>query len=143
MKSGSISYGEGVRSRGNTCHRDTEARRKVITAITENIIGCAIEVHPNLGPGLLESIYEKALCRELTARSIHHEAQVSIPIVYKGDKLGEHRLDLLVENQVVERLEPVFKAQLLSYLKLTEKRVGLLINFNVPVLKDGVTRVVL
>ncbi|AJE04762.1 GxxExxY protein [Geobacter pickeringii] len=131
------------------CHRGTKTRRKAINAITDKIIGCAIEVHRNLGPGLLESIYEKALCHELGSRGLHYENQAVVPIVYKGSKLGEHRIDLLVENRVIvelkatERLEPVFKAQLLSYLKLTEKKVGLLINFNVPVLRDGVTRVVL
>jgi len=80
---------------------------------------------------------------------LHYANQAVIPIVYKGSKLGEHRIDLLIEDRVIvelkatERLEPVFKAQLLSYLKLTGKKVGLLINFNVPVLRDGVTRVVL
>ena len=112
-----------------------------LNAITEQIIGCAIEVHKNLGPGLLESIYEKALCCELDLRGIKHESQVMVPILYKGNLLGEHRLDLLVENEIiveikaVDRYEPVFNAQLLSYLKLTGKHLGLLVNFNVPALK--------
>lgn len=120
-----------------------------LNIITEKIIGCAIEVHKNLGPGLLESIYEKALCCELDLRKIEHENQVVVPIIYKGKQLGEHRLDLLVENEIiveikaVERHEPVFEAQLLSYLKLTGKNLGLLINFNVPVLKNGIKRIIL
>ena len=121
----------------------------MLNDITEQIIGCAIEVHRTLGPGLLESLYEKALCFELKARGILFLQQVVIPIIYKGVLLGEHRLDILVADQVVveikavDRMEPVFKAQLLSYLRLTGNKVGLLINFNVPVLKDGVTRMIL
>ena len=117
--------------------------------LTERIIGCAIEVHRNLGPGLLESIYEKALCLEFNMNIIQYESQVIVPIMYKGNNLGDCRLDLLVESEVilelkaVERMDPVFKAQLLSYLKMTGKKLGLLINFNVPFLKDGVTRVIL
>ncbi|HEY4745502.1 MAG TPA: GxxExxY protein [Desulfuromonadaceae bacterium] len=117
--------------------------------LTEKIIGCAIEVHRNLGPGLLESVYERALCHEFNERGMHYECQKIIPIDYKGTNLGEFRLDLLVEEKIivelkaVERDEPVFKAQLLSYLKLTGKQLGLLINFNVPLLKDGITRVIL
>jgi len=115
--------------------------------LTEKIIGCAIEVHRNLGPGLLESLYEKALCHEFQTNSIKFANQCVVPIHYKGEKLGEHRLDFLVEGKIVvelkavDRSEPVFKAQLLSYLKLTGNRLGLLINFNVPVLKDGITRI--
>ncbi|SNB46938.1 GxxExxY protein [Geobacter sp. DSM 9736] len=120
-----------------------------MNALTERIIGCAIEVHKNLGPGLLESVYEKALCYELSAGGLRFENQVAIPVVYKGNVLGEHRLDLLVEDLVivelkaVDRFDPVFKAQLLSYLRLAQKQLGLLINFNNPVLKDGITRVIL
>jgi GxxExxY protein len=117
--------------------------------LTERIIGCAIEVHRNLGPGLLESIYERASCLEFNMNGIQYESQVIVPIMYKGNNLGDCRLDLLIENEVilelkaVERMEPVYKAQLLSYLKMTGKKLGLLINFNVPFLKDGVTRVIL
>jgi GxxExxY protein len=117
--------------------------------ITEKIICCAIEVHKNLGPGLLESIYEKAICCEFDLKSVKYENQVIVPILYKGKQLGEHRLDLLIENEIivelkaVERYEPVFEAQLLSYLKLTGKHLGLLINFNVPVLKSGIKRLIL
>jgi len=120
-----------------------------LNAITEQIIGCAIEVHKNLGPGLLESIYEKALCCELDLRGRKYKSQVMVPILYKGKLLGEHRLDLLVENEIiveikaVERHEPVFNAQLLSYLKLTGKHLGLLVNFNVPTLKNGIKRIIL
>ena len=119
------------------------------TVLTEQIIGCAIEVHRNLGPGLLESIYEKALCHEFNARGMRYECQKIIPIIYKNINLGDFRLDLLIEDRIivelkaVERNDPVFKAQLLSYLKLTGKQLGLLINFNVPLLKDGITRVIL
>jgi GxxExxY protein len=85
----------------------------------------------------------------LEANGIKYENQVLVPVIYKGNKLGDHRLDILVEGQIiielkaVERIEPVFKAQLLSYLKMTGKKLGLLINFNVPVLKDGITRIIL
>jgi len=95
------------------------------------------------------NLYTRTLCHELETNDIRYENQISVPILYKGNKLGDHRLDLLVEGLVIvelkaaERIEPVFRAQLLSYMKLTEKKVGLLINFNVPVLKDGVTRVIL
>lgn len=117
--------------------------------LTEKIIGCAIEVHRNLGPGLLESIYEKALCHELNERGIKFECQKILPVVYKSVSLGEFRIDLVVENKIVvelkavERNDPVFKAQLLSYLKLTGHKLGLLINFNVPLLKDGISRIIL
>jgi len=117
--------------------------------LTERIIGAAIEVHRYLGPGLLESLYEKALCHELERREIKFSSQVSVPVVYKNIVLGEHRLDLLVEDTVivelkaVERIDPVFNAQLLSYLRLTQKKLGLLINFNVPLLRDGISRIIL
>jgi GxxExxY protein len=120
-----------------------------LNVITDKIIKCAIEVHKNLGPGLLESIYEKAMCYELSTEDINFSNQVIIPITYKGTSLGEHRLDFLVESEVivefkaVDRMDPVFKAQVLSYLRLTGKKLGLLINFNVPVLKDGIQRVIL
>lgn len=94
-------------------------------------------------------MYEKALCYELGTNNISYQCQSVIPIRYKGTNLGDHRLDLLVEDEIivelkaVDRLDPVFKAQVLSYLKLTDKKLGLLINFNVPVLKDGITRIIL
>lgn len=117
--------------------------------ITEKIIGCAIEVHKTLGPGLLESIYEKALCYELEQKGLRFKTQVMIPIVYKGSSLGEHRIDLIVEDSIivelkaVDKVMPVYEAQLLSYLRLTNMKLGLLINFNVEELKRGVKRMIL
>lgn len=117
---------------------------------TGAVIGAAIEVHRVLGPGLLESVYERSLCRELTLRGIERERQVQLPVVYKGEDLGcEFFMDVVVDNRLVlelktvERLEPIHTAQLLTYLKLSKIRLGLLINFNVPVLRDGIKRVVL
>ncbi|HAD03932.1 MAG: hypothetical protein A2091_05010 [Desulfuromonadales bacterium GWD2_61_12] len=118
-----------------------------LNLLSEQIIGGAIEVHRVLGPGLLESLYEKALCYELEKRNLSVQNQLEIPIMYKGHALGTHRLDLLVENQVivelkaVDRFDPVHQAQLLGYLKLANKSLGLLINFNVPALKDGIKRI--
>ena len=125
-------------------HRDTEKDK-----ITEGIIGCAIEVHRQLGPGLLEGIYEAALCVELEEAGWQFRRQVAIPVLYKGKTIGEYRLDLLVEDGVVveiksvERFDPVFEAQVLTYLRVTGKRVGLLLNFNSRLLKDGIKRFVL
>ena len=117
--------------------------------ITEIIIGCSIEVHKNLGPGLLESIYEDALCHEFDLQRVSYKRQFQIPVVYKGKYLSDYRLDLLVENDVivelkaVNKIEPVFEAQLLSYLKMADKKIGLLLNFNVTVLKNGIKRMIL
>ncbi len=122
---------------------------KELNKITEKIIGCAIEVHKILGPGLLESLYEKALYCEFKLEHLSYKNQLIIPIMYKGIKLGEHRIDTLVENEIiielkaVSKIEPVFEAQLLSYLRLTGKKLGLLINFNVPILRDGIKRIIL
>lgn len=117
------------------------------TEITEAIIGSAIEVHRHLGPGLLESIYEAALAYELGQRGIAVERQKPLPVSYKGLVFEEgYRLDLLVAGEVVVELKcvdavyPIHEAQLLSYLKLTGLKVGLLINFKVPVLKQGIKR---
>lgn len=120
-----------------------------LNLLSEQIIGGAIEVHRELGPGLLESLYEKALCFELESRSLSVQNQLEVPVLYKGQRLGVHRLDLLVEQQIVvelkavDRFDPVHQAQLLGYMKLASKPLGLLINFNVPVLKDGLKRIVL
>jgi GxxExxY protein len=121
-----------------------------LSLLTKEIIGAAIEVHRLLGPGLLESAYEECLCRELALRNLHFERQVSLPVEYKGAKLDcGYRIDLLVENSVVlelksvESISPLFKAQMLTYLRLGKWEVGLLINFNVPVLKQGIKRMVL
>ena len=117
--------------------------------LTEQVIGLAIEVHRQLGPGLLESAYEACLCKELALRQIPFEKQVPLPIHYKGMDLDcAYRIDVLVaglvvlELKAVDKIEPVHEAQLLTYLKLTERWLGLLINFNVPVLRDGVKRIV-
>jgi GxxExxY protein len=117
--------------------------------ISETVIGCAIEVHRVLGPGLLEATYEEALCAELEDRGVPFSRQVALPVIYKGRPVGEYRLDLVVADTVVvelkatERLDPVFGAQVLTYLRASGKRVGLLINFNTRLLKDGVKRFVL
>ena len=117
-----------------------------INKLTEKIIGCAIEVHRQLGPGLLEGTYEAALAIELESAGLHFERQTIFPVLYKDKKIGEYRLDLLVENAViveiksVERFDPVFEAQVLTYLRVTGKRVGLLINFNSRLLRDGIER---
>jgi GxxExxY protein len=118
--------------------------------LTREIIGAAIEVHRELGPGLLESVYEACLCHELALRGLSLERQVSLPVQYKGVRLDcGYRIDLVVEGTVVVELKsvdvvhPIEEAQLLTYLRLSGKRVGLLINFNVAALKDGVVRRVL
>ncbi len=120
-----------------------------INQITEKIIGCAISVHRGLGPGLLESAYEECLCFELTQNKLKFDRQVPLPVIYKGVKLDcGYRIDVVVENLVivelkaVERILPVHEAQLLSYLKLYDKKIGLLINFHVPILKSGLKRIV-
>ncbi len=117
--------------------------------LTERIIGCAIEVHRQLGPGLLEATYESALSMELEAAGLKYQRQLLFPVVYKGRTIGEYRLDLLVEDTViveiksVERFDPVFEAQVLTYLKVAGKKIGLLINFNSRLLRDGVKRFIL
>ena len=117
-----------------------------LNKLTERIIGCTIEVHRQLGPGLLESVYESASCIELDLAGLAFERQKVVPVIYKGHMIGEHRLDLLVEDIViielksVERFDPIFQAQVMSYLKLTGKPVGLLINFNTRLLKEGIHR---
>ena len=118
-----------------------------INNFTGRVIGAAIEVHKALGPGLLESTYEECLCIELELRKIPYERQKQLPIEYKGIKLDcAYRLDILVANSLIlelkacENLEPIHEAQLLIFLKLTHIKWGLLINFNVPVLKEGKKR---
>ncbi|HPI39149.1 MAG TPA: GxxExxY protein [Ignavibacteriaceae bacterium] len=115
--------------------------------LTKTIIGCAIEVHKELGPGLLESAYEECLAFELTKAGLKVERQVPIPILYKEIKLEcGYRIDILVEDKVVLELKsidafnPVHEAQILTYLKFAEKKIGLLINFNVLRLKEGLKR---
>jgi len=115
--------------------------------ITDTVIGAAIEVHRALGPGLLESAYEECLCRELSLRGLSFQRQVPLPVSYKGVKLDcGYRIDLIVSESViieikaVDQLEPVHEAQLMTYLKLSNIHVGLLVNFNVPLLKQGIVR---
>ncbi len=120
-----------------------------LNKLTEKIIGCAMEVHRQLGPGLLESTYEAALCIELELAGLGYQCQVLYPVVYKGRTIGQYRLDLVVEDTVVveaksvERFDPVFAAQVLTYLRVTGKKLGPLINFNSRLLKDGVKRFIL
>jgi len=128
-------------------HRENQEEKDPRTG---PIIGAAIEVHRHLGPGLLESAYEECLCHELHLRGIDFRRQVDLPVEFKGLKLDcGYRLDLIVDEEVVvelkcvERVLPVHEAQLLTYMMLTGKRVGPLINFNVPVLTKGITRRVL
>jgi GxxExxY protein len=118
--------------------------------ITQKIIGAAIEVHKTIGPGLLESAYEECLAHEMRIRGLNFQRQVPLPVAYKGVTLDcGYRLDFVVETVVVvelkavESLQPIHEAQVLTYLKLGGWTVGLLINFNVPVLRDGIKRVVL
>jgi GxxExxY protein len=118
-----------------------------VDAIAREIVDAAIKVHRTLGPGLLESVYEQCLMQELTKRGLKPQRQVSMPIIYDGTKLeAELRIDLLVNGQVVvevksvEALLPIHQSQLLTYLKLSGCRLGFLMNFNVPLLKDGIRR---
>jgi GxxExxY protein len=117
--------------------------------LTERIIGCAIEVHRQLGPGLLEATYEAALCIELQNAGMKFVRQPIFPVVYKGQTIGEYRLDLIVQDTVVveiksvERFDPIFESQVLTYLRVTGKKIGLLMNFNSRLLRDGIKRYVL
>jgi GxxExxY protein len=127
--------------------RDAETPRE--DRLTDKIIGAAIEIHRVLGPGLLESAYEECLCYELSQRGLQFKRQVPLPVTYKGIKLAcGYKMDLLVDDLVivelktVETLLTVHSAQLLSYLRLSGKPVGLLINFHTPVLKSGLKRIV-
>ena len=117
--------------------------------LTEKIIGCAIEVYRQLGPGLLEATYESALAIEFELSGLQFQRQATFPISYKGRIIGEHRLDLLIEKAVVleiksvDRHDSIFEAQVLTYLKITGLKRALLINFNSRLLKDGIKRFVL
>lgn len=122
---------------------DDETER-LVTAV----IGAAIEVHRELGPGMPEVAYKLALSHELTLRGIARRCEVRLSIVYKGKEVGEARIDILVADRLIlelkalDALAPVHRAQLLTYLQVAKLKVGLLINFNVPVLKDGIKRVI-
>ena len=125
------------------------SEREDINQITETIIGAAIQVHKTLGPGLLESAYDACTAYELTERGLKFEQQKPLPLIYKQVYLDcGYRLDLFVENKViveikaVDQLLPIHQAQLLSYLKLSGCKMGLLINFNVKLLKEGIVRVI-
>ncbi len=129
-------------------HRDTEMYEH--QSLSHSIIGAAIEVHRELGPGLLESAYEECLCHELGLRRLPFQRQVPLPLNYKGVQLDcGYRIDLIVANAIllelkaVERTLPIHEAQLLTYLRLSGIKIGLIINFNVPVLKEGIIRRVL
>lgn len=129
---------------------DGTASRLKHAELTERILGAAIEVHKELGPGLLESAYEECLCHELNLRHLRFERQTSIPVIYKGIKLDcGYKLDILVEQTVllelkcVEKIMPIHEAQLLTYMKLLNKPVGFILNFNVPLLGAGILRKVL
>ena len=117
--------------------------------LTRRIIACAIEVHKKLGPGLLEKLYQEAMAIELELGGFKVEKNVKIPVEYKGKSIGDYFIDLLVDDSVilelksVERHDPIFEAQILSYMKLTNKKIGLLINFNSKMVKDGIKRFVL
>ena len=135
-------------------HRDSETQRIIkgeemahLNQLSRDFIAAAIEVHRELGPGLLESVYEVCLCEELLMRGIPFQTQVDLPLLYKGRDTGKtFRLDMLIDDtlivelKAVEELKSVHEVQLLTYLKLTNKPIGLLVNFNVPYLRDGVKR---
>ena len=135
-------------------HRDSETQRIIkgdelnrLNQLSKNFIAAAIEVHRELGPGLLESVYEDCLCEELAFRGIRFQTQVEIPLVYKCRNTGKtFRIDMLIEDtlivelKAVEELRSVHEVQLLTYMKLAQKPIGLLINFNVPILRDGIKR---
>ena len=136
-------------------HQDTKSTKnweeisQETDALARQVIGAAIEVHRTLGPGFLESVYEEALCVELAIRGIAFVRQVVVAVNYKGHDVGEGRLDLLIGNELVvelkavEELAPIHTAQVISYLKTTGKRLALLINFNEPILKNGIRRIAL
>jgi len=130
-------------------HKDTEAQRSELNELSHRVIGLSLEVHRELGPGLLESAYEEALAHEFTLAGIKYERQREMPLRYKGVKLNcGYRLDFVIEGELILELKatadllPVHHAQLLTYLKLENRSLGMLINFNVPVLKRGIKRVV-
>ena len=130
-------------------HKVTKDTKLNSDILSKKIVGAAIEVHRHLGPGLLESAYEQALCYELSIRNIDFERQKQIPAIYKGINLDcGYRLDILVDGLVivelkaVMQLDPLFEAQLLTYLKISQLWLGMLLNFNVPVMKYGIKRIV-
>ena len=129
--------------------RDAKEPDEELDNYARRVIDCAVEVHRTLGPGFLEAIYERALCIELGLRGLPFERQVGVDIEYKGRRVGESQLDLMiarrlvVELKAVEALAPIHGVQVRSYLRATNCQLGLLINFNVPVLLTGVRRIIL
>ena len=130
-------------------HRGAEDTEGSSRARTHDIVGAAIEVHRRLGPGLLESAYESCLCRELSLRGVGFQRQVDLPVYYRGLQLDcGYRLDVVVERSIIIEVKtlrhvlPIHRAQVLTYLKLTNYRLGLLINFNVEVLRRGLYRII-
>ncbi len=132
----------------NSMERASQLFPPEIDALSGRIIGCAITVHRHLGPGLLESFYERALHIELAIAGLRCESQGEAPVEYRGQSIGLHRLDLVVESLIVvelkavECIHPLHKAQVISYWRIARLPLGLLLNFNVPVLKDGIVRIV-
>ena len=139
-------------------HGDTGARRdtefKPLTQrerwLAQEIVGIAISIHKEVGPGLLESVYERCFCHELALKKIHFQRQEKVDLIYKGLLLGEGlRIDIVVDNLIVIELKaqdeyhPIWEAQLLSYLKLTNRRLGYILNFHVPLMKNGIKRMIL
>ncbi|HFD31599.1 MAG TPA: GxxExxY protein [Gammaproteobacteria bacterium] len=128
--------------------RNTFEPSNELDFIAKGTIGAAIEVHKQLGPGYLESLYEEALAIELNLRNIKYKRQYKVNIQYKNNSIGDGRLDLLIENKLVVELKtvdillPLHKAQVISYLKATNLHLGLLINFNTPLLKHGIKRII-
>ncbi len=124
-------------------------KRERYNILSKEILDASITVHKEMGPGLLESVYEMSLMKEFELRKIYAVNQISLPLFYKGHELGKSfRIDILVENEIIleikssEIMHPVYEAQIISYLKLAGKRLGFLINFNVPLLKNGFKRFV-
>jgi GxxExxY protein len=119
-----------------------------VDKLARRVIGALIEVHRKLGPGFLENVYEEATCIEFTKQGIPHERQVKVSVEYDGKAIGEGRIDLLVDKKLivelkaVDALAPIHQAQIMSYLRTTGLELGLLVNFNVPVLKYGIKRAV-
>ncbi|HTL83418.1 MAG TPA: GxxExxY protein [Bacteroidia bacterium] len=117
------------------------------TELTTKIVSCCVSVHKEMGPGLLESVYEYCLMKEFELRGINAQRQVEIPLIYKGFEIKKYlTIDILVEEEIVleiksaEAMNPLYEAQLLSYLKLASKKIGYLLNFNVPLMKSGIRR---
>jgi GxxExxY protein len=129
--------------------QNARSRYELRDELTERVIGAAIEVHRVLGPGLTEIMYEEALCHEFDLRGIPYQKQVSVDVFYKGKKIGQTRIDLLVENRLIvelkacDGLNQIHRAQCICYLRATRLQLALLVNFNVAVLKDGLKRIIL